>query len=371
MTDRLPGHIRRRDYERAGRRWTRFVATIELPDLDGRGRRERSFKLRREAEAWMATQRSLLAQHVQLDGETPTVAALLRAWLEYGEQVDGWSPSHVERSRRIIERDLAPLHAMPADRLSVARVEALFAARRREGASPGTIRLVRNVLRAALNVAGQARPPQIPKHIPRYLEPEHVPAFLEALEPERMGALYVVTTSLALRPSEALGLRWEDVDLDGGAVHIGHTIQYVDGRYHEGAGKTDESRATVALPDFLRAALSQHRQKQLVERMAADRWDDPALVFTNMTGGPLHEPYVRKRLYIILERAGLPRVAYKELRHTGATLMLAAGVPLEQVRETLRHTNVATTERYAQVTPALMRDAAAKMDAFLRRVEGE
>lgn len=113
-------------------------------------------------------------------------------------------------------------------------------------------------------------------------------------------------------------------------------------------------------------------------------WEDQGLVFTNTTGGPLNEPYANRRLRTILDRcshccrgpkaehsghvhhAALPRVVFRELRHTGATLLLASGKPFEIVQELMGHTSITTTRRYARVIEPMRRDAAEAMDVFLR-----
>lgn len=98
-------------------------------------------------------------------------------------------------------------------------------------------------------------------------------------------------------------------------------------------------------------------------RCRIPRWDprDPG-----SSGGPLHEPYVNRHLRVVLERAGLPRVTLYQLRHTGATVMLALGVPLEQIQEVMGHTSINTTRRYAALGDSLRTATADKMGAWLR-----
>ena len=100
--------------------------------------------------------------------------------------------------------------------------------------------------------------------------------------------------------------------------------------------------------------------------MAADEWEDQDLVFPNTHGRPLLRVYVNRRLTKLFAAAGLPRILYRELRHTGATLLLAEGQPIEVVQELLGHTSIVTTRRYARVVEAVKRDVATAMDGFLR-----
>ncbi|MEX0630172.1 MAG: site-specific integrase [Chloroflexota bacterium] len=61
----------------------------------------------------------------------------------------------------------------------------------------------------------------------------------------------------------------------------------------------------------------------------------------------------------VLQRAGLPRIRFHDLRHSAATLMLAQGVDPRTIMETLGHSQIGTTLNiYAHVLPAMQRDAA-------------
>jgi integrase len=91
------------------------------------------------------------------------------------------------------------------------------------------------------------------------------------------------------------------------------------------------------------------------------------LVFTDSLGGPLRGNNLERRHFgPQMRKAGVPRIRFHDLRHTAATLMIAAGVPVKVVSEMLGHADVATTLRiYAHVLPNMQRDAAAVMERLL------
>ena len=75
---------------------------------------------------------------------------------------------------------------------------------------------------------------------------------------------------------------------------------------------------------------------------------------------------VTKRFQSLLERANLPRMTFHELRHGAATLMLAMGVDLRTIMETLGHSQISTTMNvYSHVVPALQRDASERVGRVL------
>ncbi len=86
-------------------------------------------------------------------------------------------------------------------------------------------------------------------------------------------------------------------------------------------------------------ALRRHRARQLEERLSMGAaWEDNDLVFANEVGQPLDGTAVlRRSFYPLLERSGLPRIRFHDLRHTAATMLLGQGVHTKIVSEMLGH----------------------------------
>jgi integrase len=171
-----------------------------------------------------------------------------------------------------------------------------------------------------------------------------------------------------MRRSELLGLRWSDVDLDGGRVAVRQALVLVD---HEARlielSKTSKSRRGVTLdPDSL-AVLRAWRRRQAEERLAVGPgWTDSGLVFTDLDGRWLHPETVSKAFGGAVKAAGVSPLTFHGLRHTAATLMLIQGVPLKVVSERLGHSSIAVTgDTYSHVTGALEAQAAAAIGAVI------
>jgi integrase len=119
---------------------------------------------------------------------------------------------------------------------------------------------------------------------------------------------------------------------------------------HQGQGvllsevKTAGSRRTLYLSRPVVEALRAHRARQEAERTTAGVWRNPAdLVFTSTVGTPLDPDVFGKSVPRICEAAGLGHWSIHELRHSCASLLLAMGVPLEVVSDTLGHASIRVT----------------------------
>jgi len=151
-------------------------------------------------------------------------------------------------------------------------------------------------------------------------------AVLQAAQAQRLGALYVLALFLGLRRGELLGLRWEDVDLDGGKLEVVHTLQRVGGALQLVPPKTEGSRRTVPLPSVCVEALREHKRRQFRERSDAwPDWEDHGLVFPSRRGTPMEPDNLRRSWSVIRAAAGLPGVRFHDLRHTCVTLLLDLG----------------------------------------------
>jgi integrase len=187
---------------------------------------------------------------------------------------------------------------------------------------------------------------------------------MAAAQTHRNSARWTVALAVGLRQSEALGLRWADVDLEKGALSVRRGLHRVGGQgmvYEE--PKADRSRRTVALPAQLVEALRAHRAAQLEERIAAGPvWQDHDLVFAQPNGRPIERKSDWRSWKALLREADVREVRLHDGRNTAATLLLSEGVHPRVVMEVLGHAQMrTTTDTYSHVMPALGRDAADRM----------
>ena len=116
-----------------------------------------------------------------------------------------------------------------------------------------------------------------------------LPNFLEAARTEKLEALHVLALTTGMRQGELLSLKWEDIDLEAGTLHIRRTLSTAMGEgFSFNPPKTAKSRRSIKVPKLALQTLRRHRVVQLEERMkAGDSWKDHDLVFTTGVGTPI------------------------------------------------------------------------------------
>jgi len=152
-------------------------------------------------------------------------------------------------------------------------------------------------------------------------------AFLAAVQGDRLYALWLLGASTGMRRGELLGLQWPDVDLGRARVAVRRSLVTVGHEVVVGEPKTAKGRRSVALDPATVAGLKAWRRHQAAERLAwGPAWTDSGLVFTREDGRPLHPREVTRAFSRHVLGTGVPIIRLHDLRHTHATLALAAGV---------------------------------------------
>jgi integrase len=237
-----------------------------------------------------------------------------------------------------------------------------------------TVRSAHTVLHAALeqavrwnllarNPSDHVSLPQVVGNVQIWSEAE-AQQFLIATAQSRDHALWRLYLDTGMRVGEALALAWDDVDLDAGHVRIHRTIsrdaderQTIVERTKTGAGRR------VALAPATVASLRAHRAAQNLRRLAAPVWEATGLVFDRGDGHHTHNTVIRARFIKDCERAGVPVIQLKALRHTAATIMVANGLPLHTVSKRLGHSTIRlTADLYAHASPDADRAASVLME---------
>lgn len=308
-------------------------------------------------------------------GKVPTVEQWLNVWLE---QI---APARVRPTTMQTYRNRVRNRLIPAlghhrlDRLHPDHIEKAWRELIHDkGRSPGSVLVDHRILSRALTVAEQrgyiktnpARLIDAPRaesaepDVLTLAEARKVLAVVAGLP--RNSARWGVALSLGLRPGEALGLRWDDVNLDEGVVHVRHTLSRLPKQgLVLGPAKSKSGVRVIVMPPELARQMKAHRLEQNAERLAAgSSWHDGGgggYVFAQPNGKPL-DPYADRKAWHELSKAAKIRgVRPYATRHTAATLLLAQGVAPRVAMEIMGHSDLKMTTHYQHVADELQREA--------------
>jgi integrase len=200
--------------------------------------------------------------------------------------------------------------------------------------------------------------------------PEQLSAFVEAAQSDRLAAVWRLVAMSGLRRSELCGLQWPDIDLDAGRFSVRRAVVIVDGGPPRvKPPKTAKSRRTVDLDARTSAGLREWRRVQIEERLrAGSAWTPGEWVVADELGTPLRPDHLGKRFQAVAAAADLPSITIRQLRHSHATALLAAGVAPKVVQERLGHSSIKTTmDIYSAVLPGMQRDAVERLASKMAR----
>ncbi|CAN5309139.1 site-specific integrase [soil metagenome] len=361
-------------------------------DPSGR-RRQRSaiFESKTKARQWLTARLAELAGGPTADPGSITVGQYLEEWLRSLGMAQ-LEAATVSWYRTAVQRHIVPaIGGIKLAKLTPVTIEAFLADKaarghlggrgkqaRRAGQplAPTSVRRLQVTLHKALDAAmRKGLLPRNPCDLADRVKlpasdvtlnvwtPDELTAFVQATSNDRLAALWRLDAMTGLRRSEVCGLGWPDLDLDGGRLSVRRAVVIVDGMPHVKPPKTARSRRTVELDSQTVAALREHRKAQLEERLrAGTAWTPGEWLFTNEIGQPLRPDWVGRRFSTVVAAAGLRPISMRQLRHSHATALLAAGEHPKIVQERLGHSSISITlDTYSAVLPNMQRDAVERL----------
>lgn len=363
---------------RRGRKWR---ARIDLPAREGEPRRQesRTFESRRAAESWLARMEIENEGGLRADGRHLTLGDFLDMWLEAVQS--SLKPNTVRHYRMACRRWKAVLRDAPLGQLAPLQVQVALN-RMAAKLAPITARRTLTVLRTALrqgvawqlllaDVVAGVRGPRGSREMACWNEVQAA-AFLRAVrDATRYEPVFRLALASGMRLGELLGLRWEDVDWEGNAVHVRRNLSWPRGGEPQLVEpKSTASRRVIALDASTMEALRRQRRLQAEERLAAGpEWRGLGLVFMTTGGQYIDQRRIERLMSPLTSRAGVPRIRFHDLRHTHATILLRQGRSVKEVSQRLGHSGVAITlQTYAHVLPDQHLEAA---DVIGRVLDGQ
>lgn len=309
------------------------------------------------------------AESGKVDPTTATLEQLLDEWISHIEPTR--RPSTMVNVRRKIDGRVRPtVGALQLSRLSAHDLDRFYRSLLDAGLSTTTVRQYHAILSAALSQAVKwdwiERNPALNASPPSVRPPStKVPTVDQLNDLWRRAAATdeVLATAIALasltgaRRGELCALRWSDVDLAAGRLHIRRSLSVVDAVHHIGPTKTHQERR-VSLDETAVDVLRRHwsEQRDLSNRAGSPLVPDPYVLSYNANAGrPVSPDTITHRFADLAD--GLCR--FHDLRHFSVTTLIAAGVDVRTVAARHGHASATMTlDRYAHALPEPDRAAA-------------
>ena len=313
----------------------------------------------------------------------------VRPEMPFGEWLDFWYQNYVKPQIRpttqanyeakIYQHIIPELGKIPLNQLAQKDLQQFYARMKTsgrlirteqfgKGLSDSMVRGLHAACRSALEKAVQEElirtnpavgcklPPKRGREM-QVLGREELQRFLIQAQAEGYYELFLLDLCTGLRRGELLALQWDDLDFKTGALAVNKQVYEVKGQLQVSVPKTRAFIRRLVLPPGVVEVLRAYRER------VDSRWMFPSPVKEDV---PMTPGAVRRRLQIILERAGCKRIRFHDLRHTFATLSLENGMDVKTLSAMLGHVSAATTlDIYTHVTGDMQTEAAAKIDRGL------
>ena len=250
--------------------------------------------------------------------------------------------------------------------LTKGRVERIESKEQPKGLSAKTVRNINQVISSAMDLAvaqkiilnnptDACELPKLEHKEMQTVPAEQLSAFLEEAKRSGVYEMYYIELATGLRRGELLGLKRTDIDWKNGIIKVRRQIARVDGKIVEVPLKTKNSYRAVSISTQAIEVLREQKRKT-----------NDTYVFPSPNGCPISPDSVNNMLKRVLERAGIPKVRFHDLRHTFATIALQNGVDIKTVSGMLGHFSAGfTLDTYAHVTTAAQKEAAQTMGNVL------
>ena len=352
----------------------RKVWKAAIKDINGKLRTKNFTKLS-EAEDWVADQRRArdLGENTYATNPKMTVAEFMVGWAntQYGDDQESTRRSYLS----VIKNHIIPaLGKIKVSELNTKTVESLFRDMHANGFGAGTIRITRAALSAAHNdavrlgdlVRNPVRNTRMPKITPQAIKPlprnDWEKVYVEATKDPRMHARIEVAGMLGLRPGEALGLKWTDLNVDECTLLVERQVQRAKGKGLVLKEVKQKTVRTLKISQTTVQILQTYKRHQTLNKA---KWVEVNnLIFPNTVGKLGDEKSDRLAFKNLLNAAGVTDYRLSQLRKTAFTAM-AGQTDLKTLMEFSGHTQVSTViGNYVFATSESMKSAVNGMDSL-------
>jgi integrase len=348
----MSGHIR----QRSPGSWEIRYPLPAGPDGKRRTASRTIRGAKRDAQRALREAMGSVDRGIHIDPSKITVGQHVRARVEQWQASGRISPSTAEHYGQLVALIVAHLGDVPLQKLSTIVIERWHTVLRAKGLSAAVVLHAHNLLSRALadavrhsllvrNLAREQKPPTGRRPEVAIIPADQIKPLLAKLEGSAFHVLVIVALFCGLRRGEQLALRWANVDLDGTKMHVVEALEETSAGIAVKEPKTEAGRRTIRLPAIVIDALRAHRRLQLEQRLALGlgKPSGDTLLFPGLDGRPQSPRSLSIAWRRTTRRLGLPAVHWHALRHTSASMLIAAGVDVVTVSRRLGHADPSVT----------------------------
>lgn len=197
------------------------------------------------------------------------------------------------------------------------------------------------------NPCDRVKPPKVEKHEPKYLDEEQARRMIECLQEEdtQFKVMIEVLMLTGLRRGELCGLEWSDIDFDNKILQVRRNVLYLPkiGVFEDTTKTTGSKRAFKVSQDVLDLLNEQKIYRTTQRLKLGDKWQSTNKIFASWNGSIYNPTCLTRKFGKFKTKYGFENINVHGLRHTNATLQIAAGMPLTTVSHRLGHASTSTT----------------------------
>jgi len=337
-----------------------------------------NFDTKTECVAWIKKTQTQVERGMTYSKANVTLGDFIPKWLEFHKTTV--APNTAVQYKQQTDNYILPeLGKIKLRDLSLNIIEAHYMALQKSGLGASSVRYVHAILRKCLNDAVRrgyigynptqgAILPRVDDKEMVFLDEDEILRFLITIQESSYNALYTLAIKTGMRKGELLALKWTDLNWQHSTLRVQRQVQRIKG---EGLvfrpPKTRAGRRTVQLGQkTLETLRQQYQESKRQANLAGENWKEHGLIFPSVVGTPLDGENVTKDFKTQLEKAGVKKIRFHDLRHTAASLLLNNGVPVIVVSKMLGHAKTSTTLNiYGHLMPTMQEQAAQVMDEIV------
>jgi integrase len=371
MKERMPIY----EYDKGGK--PHYYYAFEVKDDKGKRKtvKKRGFTGKTEARNAEAAAKTEWLKGSYIDPSKITFGEYIQEWLDNKQDI---SPETRYTNNGHIRNHIIPeLGHIPLQKVNVMHIEKFVKYLQERGLADGTVRKIYNLIHTCFKTAvrkefiiknpfdlmDKGSKPRESKPKVDYWTTEEVKNFFSVLD-HRLRILYVLAIYTGMRRGELLGLRWKDVYFETSQLRISQTLKARQG-IKDGV-KTDSGYRTITVAPTVMTELKKHRTVSVQEKLAAEKYEDHDLVICQRNGRPLSLGSFDRNWKRLLEKIGMRKIRFHDMRHTCASLLFSANVHPKVVQEQLGHSSIKITlDRYSHMMPNMQSEAAKALERIL------